>query len=473
MIDALEQLCDDFNADLPELRSFVLPGGTEASARLHVARTICRRAERDVLLGAQEVELNPLVLRYLNRLSDLLFILARAANAAAGATSRCGSLGARASLRRLVRRRVRRLDAGARARDAAAAADRRADRQPAGCRRDEHRDLGRVGRRGGDPPRAGAPRRLARRRLDGAAVDRGSDPRRARRRRRLGAAALRRDRRRARLERDRSRRSGRCAPHARERLRLWPAVASGLGIGALGGAVGVILGTLRMPTLVRGVGMDVRRAAGTNLVVGFLLGVAGFAAHAGEGGVDWPILLAGLAGAIPGGWLGARATGRIDETCCGWRSARCSWSSASRSRRRPRSSGRRWPRSPSRAAGRSRCAGARARRAGTDRERARRGLARDRDQRARAGRRCAGRRRSGARTRPTSTTTTRDVACGVEAVERERLIGVAVASDARAGMPACPAGAQPSPASSPASTTSISLALRLRPARAWGRRASA
>jgi cob(I)alamin adenosyltransferase len=84
MIDALEQLCDDFNADLPELRSFVLPGGTEAAARLHVARTICRRAERDVLLGSQEVDLNPLVLRYLNRLSDLLFILARAANASAG-----------------------------------------------------------------------------------------------------------------------------------------------------------------------------------------------------------------------------------------------------------------------------------------------------------------------------------------------------------------------------------------------------
>jgi cob(I)alamin adenosyltransferase len=84
MIDRLEQLCDEFNADLPELRSFVLPGGTEASARLHVARTICRRAERDVLLGAQEVDLNPLVLGYLNRLSDLLFILARAANAAAG-----------------------------------------------------------------------------------------------------------------------------------------------------------------------------------------------------------------------------------------------------------------------------------------------------------------------------------------------------------------------------------------------------
>jgi cob(I)alamin adenosyltransferase len=84
MIDRLEGLCDAFNAELPELRSFVLPGGTEAAARLHVARTICRRAERDVLVGSEEVELNPLVLVYLNRLSDLLFILARSANAAAG-----------------------------------------------------------------------------------------------------------------------------------------------------------------------------------------------------------------------------------------------------------------------------------------------------------------------------------------------------------------------------------------------------
>ena len=83
-IDRLEELCDSFNAELPELKSFVLPGGTEAAARLHVARTICRRAEREVLAGAEEVELNPLVLVYLNRLSDLLFILARAANAAAG-----------------------------------------------------------------------------------------------------------------------------------------------------------------------------------------------------------------------------------------------------------------------------------------------------------------------------------------------------------------------------------------------------
>jgi uncharacterized membrane protein YfcA len=76
----------------------------------------------------------------------------------------------------------------------------------------------------------------------------------------------------------------------------------------------VILGTLRMPALIRSVGLDVRRAAGTNLVVGFLLGVAGFATHAlGGAGVHWDLLAAGLAGAIPGGWLGARASGRYSE----------------------------------------------------------------------------------------------------------------------------------------------------------------
>jgi cob(I)alamin adenosyltransferase len=84
LIDALEELFDRFNEQLPELRSFVLPGGTEASARLHVARTICRRAERETLLAAQQHDVNPLVLVYLNRLSDLLFILARVANASAG-----------------------------------------------------------------------------------------------------------------------------------------------------------------------------------------------------------------------------------------------------------------------------------------------------------------------------------------------------------------------------------------------------
>jgi cob(I)alamin adenosyltransferase len=83
-VDRLEELCDRFNADLPHLVSFVLPGGTVTSARLHVARATCRRAERAVLEASQELEINPLVLVYLNRLSDLLFILARTANALAG-----------------------------------------------------------------------------------------------------------------------------------------------------------------------------------------------------------------------------------------------------------------------------------------------------------------------------------------------------------------------------------------------------
>jgi cob(I)alamin adenosyltransferase len=74
----LEQRCDEVNAKLEPLRSFVLPGGTPAAAHLHVCRTVCRRAERRALLVEDG---NPEVLRYLNRLSDLLFILSRAANA--------------------------------------------------------------------------------------------------------------------------------------------------------------------------------------------------------------------------------------------------------------------------------------------------------------------------------------------------------------------------------------------------------
>jgi cob(I)alamin adenosyltransferase len=79
-IDRLEADCDHFNARLSELKSFVLPGGTEIAARLHVARAVCRRAELVALDAAEQVELNPLVAVYLNRLSDLLFILARTAN---------------------------------------------------------------------------------------------------------------------------------------------------------------------------------------------------------------------------------------------------------------------------------------------------------------------------------------------------------------------------------------------------------
>jgi cob(I)alamin adenosyltransferase len=83
-VDALEDDCDRFNAELPELKSFVLPGGAEPAARLHIARTVCRRAEREALSASALHAVNPLVLTYLNRLSDLLFILARAANAAEG-----------------------------------------------------------------------------------------------------------------------------------------------------------------------------------------------------------------------------------------------------------------------------------------------------------------------------------------------------------------------------------------------------
>jgi cob(I)alamin adenosyltransferase len=83
-VDELERLCDAFNEELPELKSFVLPGGSELAALLHVARTVCRRAERDALAADREHGVNRLAVVYLNRLSDLLFILARAANAAAG-----------------------------------------------------------------------------------------------------------------------------------------------------------------------------------------------------------------------------------------------------------------------------------------------------------------------------------------------------------------------------------------------------
>jgi cob(I)alamin adenosyltransferase len=77
----LEQRCDEVNHTLPPLHSFVLPGGTPAAAQLHVARTVCRRAER--LAVAYQAQLNPEVVRYLNRLSDLLFILSRGANTGA------------------------------------------------------------------------------------------------------------------------------------------------------------------------------------------------------------------------------------------------------------------------------------------------------------------------------------------------------------------------------------------------------
>jgi cob(I)alamin adenosyltransferase len=81
-VDRLEGWCDRYNEELPALRSFILNGGTPAAAQLHVARTVVRRAERDAWAAWAEYSdsMNQLAITYLNRLSDLLFILARHAN---------------------------------------------------------------------------------------------------------------------------------------------------------------------------------------------------------------------------------------------------------------------------------------------------------------------------------------------------------------------------------------------------------
>jgi len=84
-IAELERAIDDGEAELTPLEAFILPGGTPKAAALHVARTVCRRAERRVIALRHEVEIPDLVIQYLNRLSDLLFVLARVANRRAGA----------------------------------------------------------------------------------------------------------------------------------------------------------------------------------------------------------------------------------------------------------------------------------------------------------------------------------------------------------------------------------------------------
>jgi len=81
-VDRLEHSLDAFNADLPRLKEFILPGGGPAAAtchlaRCHLARTVCRRAERRAITLAREADVNPVAIAYLNRLSDLLFVIAR------------------------------------------------------------------------------------------------------------------------------------------------------------------------------------------------------------------------------------------------------------------------------------------------------------------------------------------------------------------------------------------------------------
>jgi uncharacterized membrane protein YfcA len=94
--------------------------------------------------------------------------------------------------------------------------------------------------------------------------------------------------------------------------RLAAVVAGGV-IGLLGGAVGLILGTLRMPALLGAVGLDAHRAVGTNLAVGFFLGVSGFAGHAVRAEVDWTLLAVCVGATLPAAWLGAHLTGRLSE----------------------------------------------------------------------------------------------------------------------------------------------------------------
>ena len=88
------------------------------------------------------------------------------------------------------------------------------------------------------------------------------------------------------------------------------AVVSGLVIGVLGGLIGLILGSLRLPALIRWVGEEPERAIGTNLVVGVAVGAAGLVGHL-PGGIDWTLLGVGAAGSVPGALLGARLTGRL------------------------------------------------------------------------------------------------------------------------------------------------------------------
>jgi uncharacterized protein len=95
-------------------------------------------------------------------------------------------------------------------------------------------------------------------------------------------------------------------------LDIRAAVLTGFGIGVLGGMIGLILGALRMPALLRYVGETAQRAVGTNLAVGVCVGVAGVAGHA-PSGVDWELLLIGSAASVPGALLGARLTGRLSE----------------------------------------------------------------------------------------------------------------------------------------------------------------
>lgn len=93
---------------------------------------------------------------------------------------------------------------------------------------------------------------------------------------------------------------------------LWNAAGIGLGVGLLGGFVGLILGSMRLPAMVKWVGVGPYAAVGTNAAVGVVVGIGGLVGHL-PSGIDWDLLAVGAAGGVPGAYLGSKLTGRLDE----------------------------------------------------------------------------------------------------------------------------------------------------------------
>jgi uncharacterized protein len=102
------------------------------------------------------------------------------------------------------------------------------------------------------------------------------------------------------------------APHEPVAGGRWVAIAIAFAVGVLGGLVGLILGTLRLPAMVKWLGTAPKAAVGTNAATGVVVGVGGLIGHL-SGGVDWDLLAAGCVGAVPGAYLGAHLTGRLDD----------------------------------------------------------------------------------------------------------------------------------------------------------------
>jgi uncharacterized membrane protein YfcA len=102
------------------------------------------------------------------------------------------------------------------------------------------------------------------------------------------------------------------SPHGGKKYDRNVAIAIAFAVGVLGGLVGLILGTLRLPAMVRWLGTTPRAAVGTNAATGVVVGIGGLIGHL-AGGVDWNLLAAGCAGAVPGAYIGAHLTGRLDD----------------------------------------------------------------------------------------------------------------------------------------------------------------